>query len=216
MGASHEGSVQDLHTNQHEQAEGGKANSTSCSGLCAIRCRRRCTQPWQDQPEHVVGDQQCQSQVCGETQVTDRRPIDQAGLDHVPAQNPLQATENEGNAGAQRVSAAQGAAHHEHQPRQGEQHAEQSTHQPVQVLPEEDALEVWQLHPMVDRTVLGAVLVEIELLVPGLLAQGWQSAHQRLPVHHRQARTGKAHRAAHHHHCGNGQVDDAQPDQDGT
>tara|TARA_Y100001968_G_scaffold312452_1_gene335626 strand:- start:3185 stop:3316 length:132 start_codon:yes stop_codon:yes gene_type:complete len=42
----------------------------------------------------------------------------------------------------------------------------------MQILPEEDPLEIGQLHPVVDLLKLGAGLIELELVEPGLFAKG--------------------------------------------
>ena len=62
----------------------------------------------------------------------------------------------------------------------------------MQILVHENDLEPRQIHVVVDLLILGVLLVLVESNLPVLLRQGRDSAHDGVPLHHRQSRIGQA------------------------
>jgi hypothetical protein len=110
--------------------------------------------------------------------------IYQTTLDHVPAQQSLQSAHEEQRHQFGHQSRPHPALEGKVQHGQQEDHPDQPPQYPVQVLVHEDVLEAGEIHAAVDFLILGILFVFFESLQPGLLTQGRDDPHQRLPLDH--------------------------------
>ena len=120
--------------------------------------RARHEQPERD-PQLGRQDRERHAQVRGEAEVAHARVVDQAALDHVPAERALQRAEREDARQLPRERAVDAPAHREPDEGQQEHRADGAPEQAVEVLPPEDALEAGQVHRVVDLLELGGLLV---------------------------------------------------------
>ena len=147
--------------------------------------------------------------------VRDRRPVDQSARDHPPADRTLQPAEREQCDKPPAIAARDPAQRGERGQGQREDDADRHAEQPVEPLPEENALERRQAHAFIDELILRARLIQREHRVPFGAAQRRDHATDRVPLDDRQARLGQPGDAAdddhREHQCG----DREQPRGDG-
>jgi hypothetical protein len=138
--------------------------------------------------------------------------VDEAALDHVPAEQPLAATENEQQQQARPQPRTQATAQGKVREREQEQQADQASEHAVQVLVHEDHAELVEAHAAVDLLILGELLVLLERRLPGGLANRRHDAHDRSPLDHRQPALGQPRHAAEQDHGVDDQRAGQQPE----
>ncbi len=112
------------------------------------------------------------------------RLVDEAALDHVPAEDALESTKGKGHEGFGDPLSSQILFDDEPHHWEEEDDAYESTEEPVEILPKENALEVIELHPVVDLLVLGEELILRKHRSPLLLGNWRDGTHQWTPIDH--------------------------------
>ena len=136
----------------------------------------------------------------GQPVLADVRIIDQAALDHVPADQALHSAEYEHQPVFRPLLFADVAFGRKYQERHKEHDADQATEQAMQEFEPENALECLNIHVCIDLLELWRLLVHLERRPPLGIGQRRQNARDRFPVNHRQAGPRESCHATQHNH----------------
>src|SRR5262245_34686602 len=108
-----------------------------------------------------------------EAEMADVGPLDEAGLDHEPAQPTLRSAETEERNEFPAIALRNGTLPREPEKREGEDQTDQAADQPVNPFPEEDEFELGEIHSgrAIDFPILRGGLVEVEGVLPLVMRQ---------------------------------------------
>jgi hypothetical protein len=121
-------------------------------------------------------------EVRGEAIAAHAHTLDEAALDHVPAQRPLPECQQRQRGETQTHLARNAPLHHEEQPRNGEDQPHRARHVPVEPLPPVDPLELAERDAGVGAAGLRDLLEFRELRHPRRLTGGRQRPRHRFPL----------------------------------
>ena len=142
------------------------------------------------------------------------RPVDEATLHHVPAEEPLHGAEDEDDGEPPCQARRNPTPREDVQKRHQKDDGDQSAPEAVDVLQPKDALEAGKCHVGVERREFGILPVLREGRLPVRLAEGRQPPAQRPPLHHGQPRMGEAGDPSDDHHGDDHGRDREQPCRD--
>ena len=211
--ARHESAQHDLQEEPRDQPAGG-------GGKPSPRFRRMgrripaATPEAQPRPENIGEEYEGERQMRREPVLADLRAVHEAALHHPPAKRALQAAQHEQNGELRHQCALDLLREGKPEERNEEGKADETAEQPVPPFPPIDLLELRQRHPLVERGVLGDLLVEVEFALPVGLAQRRERARHRLPFGDRKPRLGKPGQPADNHHHEDERGHAEQPDGD--
>src|SRR5690606_7899292 len=113
--------------------------------------------------------------------------IDEAALDHIPAENSLRAAKQKKRAEPERSPAGESAARPEPEERYEKHEADRPAEKAMRPLPPVNRLEAFQAHPLVDELVLRDLTIFLEGHLPVRFGQWRDGAQNGLPLGDRQA-----------------------------